>query len=119
MDRETWNGHYKRLLKAYNKPYDGEQAGIYFDALESLPGGMVGLAADELIKVQRFWPHVSDIREKASSLLASATTYEAPECPRCGGNTWVDAAPRVKWDREYTTVDRCPHCWTLGPARVA
>lgn len=109
MDKDTWNGHYKRLLKAYNKPYDAEQAGIYFTALESLPGGIVGLAADELIKSQRFWPHASDIRDEASSILAGKT-YVAPECARCGGNGWIEAEPRENYGLTYATVDRCPLC---------
>lgn len=119
MDKDTWATHYKRLTTAYNKPINAEQAGIFFTALESLPGGIVGLAVDEHIKNRPAFPHASDLREKAASLLASKTTYEAPECPRCAGNTWIDDEPREKWDRSYATVRRCTVCWTLGTGHAA
>lgn len=117
MDREMWSKHYKRLAVAFNKPVNGEQAAIYFTALESLPGAIVALAVDDVIKNRPHWPHASDIREKATSILAGKE-YTPPECERCGGNGWVDAESRQSNGHTYQTVRRCPLCRprTLEPA---
>lgn len=115
MSRDEWAGHYRRLLTAYGKGPNAEQAGIYFDALQSLPNGIVEQAVTEIIRARGSWPHVSDIRERSSSLLASKT-YEPPVCLRCGGNLWIPSEPRQFDGRTYETVRRCPDCWTLGRA---
>ena len=112
MGREEWASHYRRLLTAYNKTPNAEQASLYFDALCALPAAIVGEAINDLIRARGSWPHVSDIRERANALLASKT-YEAPTCLRCGGNTWVKAEPRQTYGSTYQTVKRCPDCWTL------
>lgn len=61
MERDTWAREYKRLLTAYGKPSNAEQARIYFDALAGYDGEAVVKAVSVAITHCKFFPAVADL----------------------------------------------------------
>jgi len=109
MDRDVWTKHYKKLILAYNKPMNVEQMGVYYEALHTYSGLLVGEAVDALVKDRPHWPHVADVRDKISSILASKI-YEPATCARCEGNGFVAADQQEHFGITYEYVQRCPLC---------
>ena len=116
MERDVWTKHYKKLLLAYNKPMNVEQLGLYFDALQTYAGTLVGEAIDLIVKGRQHWPTVADIRDKIGSILASKT-YTPASCGMCDGNGFVDAPPQEHFNLTYQYVKRCPMCRPASSTR--
>jgi hypothetical protein len=109
MERQAWASHYKKLTLAYNKPMNQEQMGVYYEALHTYSGMLVGEAVDALIKDRQHWPPVADVRDKITSILASKT-YEPATCAMCEGNGFAASAPQEHFNLKYEYVKRCPLC---------
>jgi hypothetical protein len=109
LSYDEFTPRYRRLIKAYGKTESGEQCAAYYDALKTFPEGILEKAIAKVIADERFFPAASVLRAAAHGILAGAT-YEAPQCPRCDGNGFIEAEPRVVFQVTYPTVKLCPEC---------
>ena len=118
MDNKTWWTCYQKLLTAYGKEADKAQSDVFFEALQSVPGPVMRLAIDELIKSEAYFPTVAKLRrycDGAHRDIAAPSTA----CPMCHGSTWVEAPAIHENGLTYTNVvKRCPACWVLGETRA-
>lgn len=113
MDAETWVGLDTKLRKAYHKPQDEAQSGVYFEALRLMPGPTIRLAIESLIKGEKFFPSIATIYEYCGD--ATRATSAPPSfdtvCELCHGEGWVDAEPIHALGEVYkNVVRRCPSC---------
>ena len=81
MTRDQWASQYRRLLTAFNKNPNAEQAGLYFGALEDLPSLRVEQAVDSLIRTAGHWPTVAAIRETAHEVSAAEWREQQARTP--------------------------------------
>lgn len=111
MDRDIWAGCYQQLLSAYGKSLDVEQAGVYYEALETVPNAVVQRAVKAVMKESKFWPSIAAIQEACNVLSRemAAPVWEG-RCAECHGDGWVDAEDLVQWGNTYRQVRRCPSC---------
>lgn len=88
MERDAWGREYRRLLTAYGKTTNAEQASVYFSALHSYPSAAVTAAVDAAVKDSRTWPSAADLADRARQWLAS---HQAPAsmCDVCHGERSV------------------------------
>lgn len=84
MDREIWAHEYSRLVTAYNRARNAEQASIYFAALQHYPQTAVHAAVEAAIRESKHWPTAAELTERANSYLAG---HQAPAslCHVCHG----------------------------------
>ena len=93
MDRVAWEGGYRRLLKAYSKPFSADQAGAYFDGLSDLGDAAVDAGVTACIREVRYFPSVADLRERAVAALRGDTDGpRGPYCPVCDGSGLIVVA---------------------------
>lgn len=111
MDWDTWSKLYKRLLSAYNKTANGEQASAYFEALGTFSSSLVEQAVSMTIAEHKTWPSVAELCERARGIIKS-TPYAPSGCDVCHGNLWVDTDNQTHFNIEYRDyVRRCPQCY--------
>lgn len=124
MDASTWALCYAKLRIAYRKEQDADQAKLYFELLSNVPGPVIRLAVDKCIKEEKYWPNPATLRDYCDGAHTDLM-LPARSCPRCHGETWIDApdqnvqfvkdGPPVRYGNYVT---RCPECW-VQPGRVA
>lgn len=73
MDRDIWAREYKRLLTAYGKPSNAEQAKVYFDALADHDGEAVGKAVSAALVQCSFFPTVADLVARCAAPMSDET----------------------------------------------
>jgi hypothetical protein len=113
MDASTWATCYEKLRRAYQKQDDKDQAKLYYELLQNVPGSVMRLAVDKAIKEEKYWPNPATLRDYCDGATKDIS-LPANRCGTCHGNTWVDVASTVENGITYKTVDRCPQCWVLG-----
>jgi hypothetical protein len=113
VDASTWATCYEKLRRAYQKTDDKEQAKLYFELLQNVPGPVMRLAVDKAIKEEKYWPNPATLRDYCDG-AHSDLMLPASSCQRCHGDTWIDAEPIEQFNRTYrNVVTDCPQCWTL------
>ena len=142
MEKEAWAREYKKLITAYNKTSNSEQARVYFEALSSFPAPCVADAVTSAIRESKHWPSAADLAERAR-LARPAHLAPASASGMSGGSTWVTrvcsperpcGADHPKTTRVavregealrftdgpfvHDYSDRCPQCW-VGRQRGA
>lgn len=88
MDKGTWTSEYKRLLTAYNRQPNAEQAGVYFAALAGYPSAFIKAAVDAAIRESKTWPSVADLAERARNVRAGANVPRG-HCDVCHDEGWT------------------------------
>lgn len=88
MERDAWVKEYKRLLTAYNKASNSEQAGVYFEALGAYPGFVVADAVTSAIRESKTWPSAADLVER-SRLAMRERGAPAGICDVCHGDLFT------------------------------
>ena len=83
MERDVWMREYRRLLTAYGKSANAEQASVYFSALGSYPASAVEHAVSGAIKESRGWPSAADLAERARGVLATQGARALATCDVC------------------------------------
>jgi hypothetical protein len=113
VDRDVWAKEYRRLLTAYGKSTNAEQAAAYYSALQSYPGMVVEAAVTSAIREAKTWPSAADLVERARLDLR---TRQAPAsiCDVCRGERYqVWHCAGVSAPDAQTTplpVDRSQYC---------
>jgi hypothetical protein len=110
MDASTWATCYEKLRRAYQKQDDKDQAKLYYELLQNVPGSVMRLAVDKAIKEEKYWPNPATLRDYCDG-AHSDLMLPANRCQTCHGDGWIDAAPVTANGLTYrNVVDRCPQC---------
>jgi hypothetical protein len=109
MGASEWHECYRQLVSAFGKKPDQAQSEAYFEALSSVPTPTLRLAVQHAIRECKHFPRVSELRGFCGA--ASRQTQAVGDqfrCEQCGGNTWVESAPREEHGLVYrNVVKRC------------
>lgn len=134
MDRITWQHEYKRLLTAYGKKAQADQAAEFFAAVQSSTSAAVHDGVSAVIREGKYFPTVADL---VAAVRNAGHKHAAPKatCDICANSTWEQfhcagvtaTGPETKplpvdranyCGRDWVHADhdyarRCRQCWTF------
>lgn len=71
MTRPTWDACYDRLTRAFGRPYDAQQAAIFFDALADVPNERMVKAITRVVNDEKHFPVPAVLRAACDALAAA------------------------------------------------